>query len=170
MTIQDDCIVTHNGNTFKISQLTGYRFTINGRPRDLTITRKGRIFEVKNEKETYNLFIRKIEPSIYEISVKQYLFRVNIEDKRTKLMEMFAQADSSLERTVEVRAPMPGLVVGLSVKKGDYVNEGSELLILEAMKMENRVISGSKGVVTSLFVAEGIVVEKEQILLTIQST
>ena len=41
-------------------------------------------------------------------------------------------------------APMPGMIVGVEKKEGDTVNEGETILILEAMKMENRVLSDNE--------------------------
>ncbi len=49
--------------------------------------------------------------------------------------------------SVEVLAPMPGKILDVLVKVGDQVAEDDELVILEAMKMENPVYSTADGVV-----------------------
>jgi pyruvate carboxylase subunit B len=59
-----------------------------------------------------------------------------------------------------VRAPMPGLVLRLEVVAGDPVGAGTGLVVLEAMKMENEIRSPGPGVVRSVLVAPGQVVEK----------
>ncbi len=47
-------------------------------------------------------------------------------------------------------SPMPGLLVSLAVKEGDTVNEGEELAVLEAMKMENTLLAERDCVVTKI--------------------
>lgn len=56
-------------------------------------------------------------------------------------------------------SPMPGKVVKLLVKEGDEVIEGTPLVVVEAMKMENELVSGRAGVVQKVFVAAGDAVE-----------
>ncbi|NUU18510.1 ATP-grasp domain-containing protein [Cellulomonas humilata] len=48
----------------------------------------------------------------------------------------------------EVRSPMPGIVVSVDVRTGDRVVAGQNLLTIEAMKMEHRVVAPSDGIVT----------------------
>ncbi|KQY44379.1 biotin carboxylase N-terminal domain-containing protein [Cellulomonas sp. Root137] len=48
----------------------------------------------------------------------------------------------------EVRSPMPGIVVSVDVRTGDQVVTGQNLLTIEAMKMEHRVVAPSDGIVT----------------------
>ena len=52
-------------------------------------------------------------------------------------------------------SPMPGLLVSLAVKEGDTVNEGEELAVLEAMKMENTLLAERDCVVTKINYAPG---------------
>ncbi len=52
-------------------------------------------------------------------------------------------------------APMPGAVVRVSVAQGQLVAAGAEVLVLEAMKMEHRVLAPTAGTVTSVAVAPG---------------
>ena len=47
----------------------------------------------------------------------------------------------------EVKSPLPGAVLRLSVKDGDRVSEGQEILVLEAMKMETPVSAPASGVI-----------------------
>ena len=54
-----------------------------------------------------------------------------------------------------VTAPMPGDIQAISVKAGDRVSTGQELLVLEAMKMKNVIRSPQDGQVTSVEVLVG---------------
>ncbi|WP_207744116.1 biotin/lipoyl-containing protein [Romboutsia sp. 1001713B170131_170501_G6] len=66
-----------------------------------------------------------------------------------------------------INAPMPGTISDVKVKVGDSVKKGQVLLILEAMKMENEIMSDSDGIVTSVNVSKGESVSVGDILLTI---
>lgn len=50
---------------------------------------------------------------------------------------------------------MQGVVLSLTVKVGDKVKAGDELLILEAMKMENPIVAPIEGTVESINVSKG---------------
>lgn len=66
-----------------------------------------------------------------------------------------------------VNTPMPGLILRITVSDGDVVDEGDELLVVEAMKMETPVIATASGTVQSLSVAQGDQVLASQFLLEI---
>ena len=54
-----------------------------------------------------------------------------------------------------ISAPLPGVVSDLRVSRGDSVDAGDVLLILEAMKMENEIHAPSGGVVEEVYVGVG---------------
>jgi propionyl-CoA carboxylase alpha chain len=74
------------------------------------------------------------------------------------------------ERVVEgaTVAPMPGTVARLTVTEGALVAAGDELLVLEAMKMQHRVVAATGGVVTELRVAVGQQVAAGAVLAVIE--
>jgi len=74
------------------------------------------------------------------------------------------------ERVVEgaTVAPMPGTVARLTVTEGALVAAGEELLVLEAMKMQHRVVAATGGVVTELRVAVGQQVAAGAVLAVIE--
>jgi biotin carboxyl carrier protein len=67
----------------------------------------------------------------------------------------------------EVTAPMPGKVLALLVQPGDHVEPGDGLLILEAMKMENRLLAEAAATVAEVRVAAGDMVDGGQVLLVL---
>ncbi len=54
-----------------------------------------------------------------------------------------------------VTAPMPGIILSIVVQEGEVVTEGDNLLVLEAMKMENEIHAPRTGKVKKILVSEG---------------
>jgi pyruvate carboxylase subunit B len=68
----------------------------------------------------------------------------------------------------DIASPMPGRVVTVLVAKGDKVKAGDPVLIIEAMKMENRVPSPIAGTVAALYVNEGDDVKPDETLVQLE--
>jgi propionyl-CoA carboxylase alpha chain len=62
---------------------------------------------------------------------------------------------------------MPGTVVRVAAALGDQVREGQVVAVLEAMKMEHRIVAPASGVVAELAVAQGQQVEAGAVLAVI---
>jgi acetyl-CoA carboxylase biotin carboxyl carrier protein len=67
----------------------------------------------------------------------------------------------------EVRAEMVANVWKVLVSEGDHVDEGDTLVILESMKMEIPILAEEAGTVTKLHVAEGDVVQEDELIAEI---
>ena len=78
-----------------------------------------------------------------------------------------APAGGALAAGEVVKSPMPGNVLKINVSQGQQVKEGDVLRILEAMKMENEVVSPKAGTVAQVVVAKGAVVETGSALVVI---
>src|SRR5690242_19388039 len=69
------------------------------------------------------------------VAGRQYSFRVV--DERARQLASLTRAAGGSGTKVDVRAPMPGLVVSIPVEVGETVKRGERLVVLQAMKMEN---------------------------------
>jgi len=67
-----------------------------------------------------------------------------------------------------VESPMPGKITDIKVKVGAVVKEDDELMILEAMKMENPIIAPVSGKIVELNVAVNAMVATGQVLAVIE--
>jgi biotin carboxyl carrier protein len=70
--------------------------------------------------------------------------------------------------THKVRAPLPGIIMNILVREGDMVKKGQKLLVYEAMKMENNILSEKEGMIKSIKVVPGDNVLQDDVLLEIQ--
>jgi biotin carboxyl carrier protein len=85
---------------------------------------------------------------------------------RTKLTTKYEKRKAYEEKDPkQVQAFIPGTIRKINVKEGDEVKEGELLLILEAMKMKNRILSPMDGTIKKINVKTGIIVPKNEVLI-----
>jgi biotin carboxyl carrier protein len=68
---------------------------------------------------------------------------------------------------VEIKSPLPGVVLALKAAVGDKVSKGDVLLVIEAMKMENEIMAPEDGTVLSIPVSKDSSVNTGDLLLVI---
>ena len=68
-----------------------------------------------------------------------------------------------------LEAPMPGRVTRVAVSVGDSVKRGQELIVVEAMKMENALVASTDGIVRSIAVKVGDMVAPGRALVVIEA-
>ena len=69
-----------------------------------------------------------------------------------------AAAPASPSAGTAILAPMPGTILSIMKKPGDYVKAGDVVLILEAMKMENEIVATAAGTISQILVSKGATV------------
>ena len=68
----------------------------------------------------------------------------------------------------EVMSPMGGKIIDVKVNVGDTLNEGDEVVILEAMKMELPVVANGSGTVKEVKCKKGDAVEADAVLIVLE--
>jgi len=71
-----------------------------------------------------------------------------------ELMKYMPASSDEIDNTV-LSAPISGKIIDLRVKVGDKVNKGSELFVIEAMKMENTILSDFDAVIEAVEIESG---------------
>jgi biotin carboxyl carrier protein len=105
-----------------------------------------------------------------EVVIDGWRIEVEFEsERRASLRERARRASDVSGRTgpVEVRAIIPGRIVALSVGAGEAVNAGQQLLVLEAMKMQNELRAPREGTIERIPIAVGQNVEVGDLLMVI---
>lgn len=134
----------------------------------------------------YEVEILNIEDNIAEVEVNGSIYKVEIDRNfiTTKTPKLVRPASvpstdtpkSEEHKTIEpsnskepkkILSPLPGVIIDILVKKGDYIKVGQKLLILEAMKMENNIESDIEGTVIDIKVSKGDSVMQGDVLLVI---
>jgi len=121
---------------------------------------------------SYEIFARRVikpgeeKGQLYELFLNGQRFEVRVEDEREKLL---AGAVGAARETGEakVRAPMPGLVIGVPCEAGATVERGQTVVVLEAMKMENDLAAPIAGTIKEVKVSKGQTVSQGDVLVVI---
>ena len=92
------------------------------------------------------------------------------EEKHTSMKEKepFGKYETIATGEKTVVAPMPAKVVRVNCKKGEKVALGDVLIVLEAMKMENEILSPIEGVIKEVLVEEGSSVSHDDTMIVFE--
>ena len=104
----------------------------------------------------------------YTLSIDGHRYDVEALDERTHTIRQLAAAAAAPTGPAPLKAPMPGLVVRVSVAVGDAVTAGQGLVAIEAMKMENELRCVAGGRVKAVHASVGQAVEKGALLVEIE--
>lgn len=101
----------------------------------------------------------------YTVKVNNNSYTVAISNELDLLIKEMGFETGQSKQVNAIKAPMPGLILEISVAVGQSVKENDPLLILEAMKMENSFLSPRDGTIKSISVIKGEAVDKGQLLI-----
>jgi biotin carboxyl carrier protein len=110
--------------------------------------------------------LRRDEKGI-RIALRGREFVAEVEEARLFRMKRDSNVQSVREGPADVVAPMPGLVLSVDVTEGQEVSPGDGLAVVESMKMENEIKSPHSGIVESILVKVGSVVDRGESLFRI---
>ena len=126
--------------------MNSYKYTING--------------------NVYKVVINRIEDTIAEVEVNGTSFKVEMNKPvKKQIVTISRPAQTTVAPVIRpqqtnlvvsaLRSPLPGVILDIFCKAGDNVKKGQNILILEAMKMENAIIAEKDGVVKEVKVNKG---------------
>lgn len=128
----------------------------------------------------YDVHLKDIEENIAELDVNGTIYEVEIHgnvktSKTPKLIrkpveQMPGEGQIKKKKSTgkyKVTAPLPGTILKINVSVGDMVTETQNIMVMEAMKMENQIQSGKGGEITAIKVNIGDSVLQEDVLIEI---
>jgi biotin carboxyl carrier protein len=101
----------------------------------------------------------------YTVKVNNNTYTVAISNPLDILIKEMGFETGLTKQVNFIKAPMPGLILEISVVVGQTVKENDNLIILGAMKMENSFLSPRDGVIKTISVLMGDAVDKGQLLI-----
>jgi biotin carboxyl carrier protein len=144
--------------------------------------KEGGRFQVTLDQEGHDLEARAIDSStvsvrlggdtqLARIARVGHVYHVAVDGRVYVLKPESAESSGAAHHLLappEIVAPMPGKVLSVLVEEGQEVADGDGLLILEAMKMENRIVAEAPAIVRRVYVTEGQMVDGGAILLELE--
>jgi biotin carboxyl carrier protein len=158
-----------NGKTFRATVNEKHTFDEIKGELDIIPTANGH-FHIIQDNLSYNAEVlgTNYNEKVFELKINGVIYEVKLEDEYDQLVKRLGLSVVTHQVVKDINAPMPGLVLEVSVEAGQEVEEGTPLLILEAMKMENVIKAPGTGVVKSVNVSKGEAVEKNHLLIEME--
>ncbi|MFN2120133.1 MAG: biotin/lipoyl-containing protein [Anaerolineales bacterium] len=161
-------MTTIGDSAFVVDVLDEHHVSLNGTVMDVD-------FENISGQPVYSLLLdgKSYEAYVYEgddelqVLLLGQLYPSKVEDEREKRLRAAAGSTVSEGGEFHLRAPMPGLVVGIPVEPDQQVQKGQVLVVLESMKMQNELKSPRAGKIARIRVKPGETVDQRQTLLTV---
>lgn len=167
-----EAIINENKHKIDFTDDAGKNGTLNGEAFDLDVIEAGgeSHFHVLWKNKSYRVEVVSYDKAqkTAVIKVNGDKFEVEVKDELDILLDKMGLSDLTSQAVTELKAPMPGLILDLHVKPGDEVKQGDNLLVLEAMKMENVIKSPADVTVKSIDAKKGDAVEKNQTIITFE--
>ena len=166
----NEFIITMNGNKIKVGINNDEQATLDGKTVNYElINLNGHSKLLRINDLFYEIYSDKIDDEKYSLFINGKSFstivRTELQERATILLD---EAKGTSNGKIEVKAPMPGMILKLKKNPGDDISAGESVLILEAMKMENDVKAPVGGKITTINVKEGIAVDKGDSLFVIE--
>jgi biotin carboxyl carrier protein len=163
-------VVTLNGSKKKVNIINDKEASIDGKVVDYSLESLNcSTYLLRINNIFYEISSEKINDEKYSLLVRgkkiNTIARTELQERATKFVE---DAKISSNHHLDIKAPMPGMVLKIKKNAGDDIDTGESLLILEAMKMENDLKAPSSGKIKEIYVSEGSAVEKGDKLFTIE--
>lgn len=126
-------------------------------------------FHFIRDKKSYSAEVVEINQAEkkFKIKVNNNLYELEIKDQYDELLKNLGLDNLNAQKIKEIKAPMPGLVLKILVKEGDLIKKGENLLILEAMKMENMIKAPSDLIIKRININIGDKLEKNQLMISL---
>ncbi|MFA5972180.1 MAG: biotin carboxylase N-terminal domain-containing protein [Lentimicrobiaceae bacterium] len=125
----------------------------------------GQKIEIQLNGEPFTAFVSHPEPGKVLVSYNTHTFEVICKDILPAQAEFNSVSATVGEGGSKITSPMPGKVIKIVVRQGDFVKKGDLLLVVEAMKMENNILSPADAIVDQISVAAGQLVDNASALI-----
>lgn len=161
--------VTPGNKKYVIRNPFSEELKINGHKQDIKIfeDEEGFTFlEFKNKK--YLAEITDKSQNKYTVLLNGLSYSFTIESPISYRRRKYLEKHKEISKLEVVSAPMPGKIVELLVEPNSRVKEGEAILILEAMKMQNEIITQVSGKIQKIYVKAGDSVAKDEVLMEIE--
>jgi len=167
--ISDKSSATYDTEIDKAS--ASLSITLNSKNKETHITSKWKINEkimfINIDNELFFIKINKIHNfNKYSLTIEDCSLDLLVTPEKNQSLFDYMPEIKIEDLSKKLISPMPGLIKSVGVKKGQLVKRGDELVIIEAMKMENILKSEKDCTIEDVFIEEGSNVSTDEVLMT----
>ncbi|WP_080905008.1 acetyl-CoA carboxylase biotin carboxyl carrier protein subunit [Parabacteroides sp. Marseille-P3160] len=139
--------------------------TIDGKPYDVDVVMaENGVCSILHEGRSYNAELFRFENGKnYKVNMPLSSYAVNIIDSQAKYLRLRKKQEDLQDD--KIISPMPGKVVRIPIKVGDFVPAGETVVVLEAMKMQSNYKVNADCYIKEILVKEGDAVNNDQVLI-----
>lgn len=142
--------------------------TISDNKFELDIVKKNNTsYSIIKNNRSFNINILSISNTEKKVKLKvnNNIYEVELTDEIDELLNKMGIKNQKPQKNKDLKSPMPGLVTNILVNIGDEIKKGDNLIVLEAMKMENNLKAEQDATVKDIVVEKASSVEKNQLLI-----
>ena len=122
-------------------------------------------YKIKIGNDKFEVVVGEVKSGHANVTVNGETYAVEIE--KFDPASSPAADTASASGTLQITAPIPGVILDIAVKAGEKVENGQTVAIIEAMKMENNLVSSIDGIVREIRVQKGDKVKTGDIIMVI---
>ena len=161
-------VTTVNEREYLIDILDEHHVNLDGQTYEVDFAMVGDqpVYSLLLDGKSYDAHVY-LDEDTWQVMCHGAMFSAQVEDEREKRLRAALGGKVSGQEEFHLKAPMPGLVVAVPVSEGQVIEQGTVLLILESMKMQNELRAPRAGVVTRLRVRPGDRVEQKETMLSV---
>lgn len=168
--------VTVDGEVFEIELGHEGRAWVNQEPYDVDLRDVGGQYSLLMDHRSYEVHVTDTDEGTCSVTVGGRPFRTRLRRGHRIHVENpgpgrngkgSSEGGQDPLAAVEMRAPLPGLVIEMQVSEGDHVDEQDVVAVLESMKMNLELRAPRGGIVRDLRVAPGRQVAQDEVLVVI---
>ena len=126
-------------------------------------------YKFKINGKEYNVAVNGIEGKNADVTVNGVNYQVELENEVSPAVAAAPAAAAPAAQAApaaaaapkpagagkKIESPLPGVIISVDVKEGQAVKRGQKVAVIEAMKMENEILSDVDGTITAVHVKQG---------------
>ncbi len=130
------------------------------------------LYKIKIGDEKFEVEVGRVKNGLASVTVNGESYAVEIENYDSvahpaAISKTPAATSVPASGSSSIVAPIPGIILDIAVQVGDKVEAGQTVVIIEAMKMENNLVSSADGIVREIRVQKGAHVKTGDLILII---
>ncbi len=152
-------------------ELDNHQIKIDGKETDIDLVKLlDNKFHILQNHKSYSIEVIHADYTLkrFSIKVNNNIYDLNLQNELDILLDQMGMSGGNSDKMDHVKAPMPGLVLDVLVEVGQLIQKGDNLIVLEAMKMENIIKASGSGVIKSIKINKKDAVEKNQLLMEME--